>query len=128
MVAGTRSGSFRRWDLQGEVLSDRPQPQNDVAADPAPRQPGADHDFNTASQPSIESPDKSYVLEIDADRHARLHDAATGKTVGPALGGNHACCLAFSPDNARMATACYDGKIDLWEVWWPIEGLPERVR
>lgn len=127
LLARTRGGAFRRWSLQGDLSSNPPQPKDEVDA-ARDTQAGAEGAVDDAPLDSLTSPDGLFVLAIDADGHARLHDAATGKTIGPPLGASTVCCLAVSPDNSQLAAGTHEGKIALWKLWRPLVGPPEVVR
>ncbi|HVA51599.1 MAG TPA: protein kinase [Pirellulales bacterium] len=127
LLAGTRDGSSRRWELNGDVARRVPERRAGPLAAPAPGGRGRANDSD-AGPNSVDSPDGGYILEADTDQHARLHDAATGKAFGPPIGGKDVCCIAFSTDDTRLAAGSSDGRIALWNRWPPLNGDPERVR
>jgi WD40 repeat protein/serine/threonine protein kinase len=59
------------------------------------------------------SPDGRWLAE--ASGATRLRDAASGTTIRT-LYGPRAIAVAFSPDSARIATACDDSNVRVWNV------------
>jgi WD40 repeat protein len=62
------------------------------------------------------------VVTASDDKTARVWDASTGTPIGaPLVHGDRVMSAAFSPDGKRVVTACYDGKVRVWDVWFDFD-------
>lgn len=63
------------------------------------------------------SPDRKWIAFGGADRTVRVIDAENGKRVaGPWVHPNEIAHLSFSPDGRRVAVACADCGVRIWDV------------
>lgn len=129
LVADRREEPARRWKLSGDESQDALS-RRDLSAAESPSEARGRSTLRpgTRGGPAVYSPNRSLSLEASATQMPHLRDAATGETIGPPLGRDDVCCVAFSPDGSHLAAGGFDGMISLWENWSPLGGPAEVVR